>query len=68
MSQLIWYAGNLGDNLGLPRMSFRVDLMIVDKDDVIETFIENEVLVNVDAIDATNMVGDEGNTFFVDAK
>jgi hypothetical protein len=42
--------------------------MIVDKDDVIETFIENEVLVNVDAIDATNMVGDEGNTFFVDAK
>ncbi len=37
--------------------------MIVDEDDVIEAFIDNEVLVNLDATGATNMVGEEGNTF-----
>ncbi len=42
--------------------------MIVDKDDVIEAFVHDEVLVNVEATDATDMVGEAGNTFFVDAK
>ncbi len=56
------------DNLGLLRTSLRADLKIVDKDDVIEALIDDKVLVNVDATDAANLVGEEGNTFFVDAK
>ena len=40
----------------------------MDDDDVIEALIDDEVLVNIDATDAANMVGEEGNTFFVDAK
>ncbi len=56
------------DNLGLPRTSFWADLMIVDKDDVVEAFIDDKVLINIDTTDATNIVGEEDNTFFVDAK
>jgi hypothetical protein len=56
------------DDLGLPRRSFWTDLTIADNNDVIEAFIDNTVLVNVNATDATNMVGEEGNTFFLDAK
>ncbi len=56
------------DNLGLPRMSFWADLTIVDEDHIPEVFINNEVLVNVDATDATNTVGEEGNIFVVGAK
>jgi hypothetical protein len=67
LSQLIWFAGNLVDDLGLPRTSFRAALTIVNKDDVIEAFINDKVLVNVDATGKTNMVGEEGNTFLVDA-
>ncbi len=63
LSQLIWYSGNLVDNLGLPRTSFWADLMIANKNDIVEAFVDNKVLVNVDATDATNMVGGEGNTF-----
>jgi hypothetical protein len=58
----------LVDNLGLPRTSFWADLMIVDKDDVVEAFIDDKVLINIDTTDATNIVGEEDNTFFVDAK
>jgi hypothetical protein len=65
---MIWYAGNLVDDLRLPRRSFWVDLMIVDDDDAIEAFVNDKVLVNVDVTDATDMVREEGNTFFVDAK
>jgi hypothetical protein len=64
---MIQYAGNLVVNLGLPRTSFRADLTIVDEDNIVEAFIDNEVLANVDQTDATDMVGEEGNTFFVDA-
>ncbi len=53
------------DDLGLPRMSFWEVLTIVNQDDIVEAFINNKVLVNVDTIDATNMVGEEGNTFFL---
>jgi hypothetical protein len=63
LSQLFWYTGNLVDNLGLPRTSFWVDLKIVNNNDIIEAFVNNKVLVNVDATDTTNMVGEEGNTF-----
>jgi hypothetical protein len=56
------------DNLGLPRTSFWVDLTIVDGNDVVEAFVDDKVLVNIDATDATHMVGDEGYTIFVDAK
>ncbi len=38
--------------------------MIVDDDDVVESFINGEVLVNVEATAATDMIGEEGNTFF----
>jgi hypothetical protein len=62
------FAGNLVDNLGLPRTSFWVVLMIVDKDDIIEAFVDDKVLVNIDVTDTTDMVGEESNTFFVDAK
>jgi hypothetical protein len=63
LSQLIQYAGNLVDNLGLPRTSFWVDLMIVDKDDIVEAFIYDKVLINVDATDATNMLGKKVTPF-----
>jgi hypothetical protein len=56
------------DDLGLLRTSFWANLTIVDKDDVVEAFINDKVLVIVDAADATDMVGEEGDTFFVDAK
>ncbi len=56
------------DDLGLPRTCFWADLTIVDNNNVVEAFIDEEVFVNVDATDATDMVGGEGNTFFVDAK
>jgi hypothetical protein len=56
------------DNLGLLRTSFWEDLTIVDDDDVVDAFVDNKVLVNVDAADATDMVGEDSNTFFVDAK
>jgi hypothetical protein len=46
-------------------MSFWEVLTIVNQDDIVEAFINNKVLVNVDTIDATNMVGEEGNTFFL---
>ncbi len=52
------------DDLGLLRISFLVDLIIVDDDDVVEAFVNNEVLVNVDVTNTTDMVGEEGNTFF----
>jgi hypothetical protein len=42
-------------------------LTVVDDNDLIETFVNDKVLVNVDTTDANNMVGEEGNTFFVDA-
>ncbi len=42
--------------------------MIVDKDDIIEAFVDDKVLVNIDVTDTTDMVGEESNTFFVDAK
>ncbi len=42
--------------------------MIVNNDDIIEAFVDKKVLVNIDTADATDMVGEEGNTFFVDAK
>ncbi len=58
----------LGGQLGFPRTSFRVDLTIVNNDDIVDAFVDDEVLITVDATDATNMVGEEGNTFFVDAK
>jgi hypothetical protein len=57
----------LGEQLGLPRTSW-ADLTIVDKNDVVAAFIDNKVLVNLDATDATDMVGEKGNTFLVDAK
>ncbi len=44
-------------------MSFWADLTIVDSNDVIDAFVDNKVLINVDATDAINMVGEEGNTF-----
>ncbi len=56
------------DNLELPKTSFWVDLTITNDDDVIDAFVNDEMLVNVDMTDATNMVGEEGNTFFVDTK
>jgi hypothetical protein len=40
----------------------------VDDNDVIDAFVGNKVLVSIDVADATNMVGEEGYTFFVDAK
>ena len=55
----------LGGQLRAPK---KEDLMIVDNDVVVEAFVNDKVLINVDATDATNMVGEEGNTFFVDAK
>jgi hypothetical protein len=63
LSQLLWYAGNLVDDLGLPRTSFWADLTTVNDDDVVEAFVDDKVLVNIDATDATDMVGEDGNTF-----
>ncbi len=54
----------LGGQLGAPKNKFLGRLDIVDKDDVVEAFINDKVLINVDATDATNMVGEEGKPFF----
>ncbi len=51
------------DDLGLPRTSFWADLTTVNDDDVVEAFVDDKVLVNIDATDATDMVGEDGNTF-----
>ncbi len=56
------------EDLEFPRTCFRVDLTIDNDDDFVDAFVDNKVLVYVDAADATNMVGDKGNNFFVDAK
>jgi hypothetical protein len=58
----------LGGQLGAPENAFWADLTIVDKDDVIEAFIDDKVLFNIDSTDANDMVGEEGNTIFVDTK
>ncbi len=42
--------------------------MIVDNYDVIDTFVNDKVLVSIDATDATNILGEGGKTLFVDAK
>jgi hypothetical protein len=42
--------------MGLQRTSFWADLMIVNNNDIVEAFLDNKVLVNVDPTDATNMV------------
>jgi hypothetical protein len=42
--------------------------MNVDNNDIIDDFVSNKMLVNIDATDATNVVGEEGDTLFVDAK
>jgi hypothetical protein len=43
-------------------------LTIVDNDDVVEAFVNDKVLINIDSTEATDMDGEEGNTVFVDAK
>jgi hypothetical protein len=63
LSQLIWYAGNLVDNLVLLRLSFWADLMIVDKDDIVEAFIDNKVLVNVNTTDTPIWLGKKVTPF-----
>jgi hypothetical protein len=42
--------------------------MVVDDNNVVDAVVDDKVLMNVDAADTTDMVGDKGNTFFVDAK
>ena len=53
--------------MGLLRTSFWEDLTIVDDDDVVDAFVDNKVLVNVDAMEITEFVGGAGN-FVEDAK
>jgi hypothetical protein len=42
--------------------------MIVDDNDIIEASVTDGVLINIDVTDATDMVGEEGKTFFKDIK
>jgi hypothetical protein len=58
------------DNFGLPRKGCWDDFTINDdNDNIVNTFIDDElVIINVDAAEPTNMVGDNGTPFFVDAK
>ena len=58
------------DNFGLPRKSCLADFTINNNDDdIVNAFIDNKlVIVNVDTAEPTDMVGDDGTPFFVDAK
>jgi hypothetical protein len=62
--------GNLVDNIGLPRNSCRADFTINNDDNNdVNTFVDVElVLVSVDAVELTNIVGDDGTPFFADTK
>ena len=56
------------EDLGLPRKSFLANLKIDNHNNVIDTFVDDKVLINVDIAEATNIVGDKGVDFFLDAK
>jgi hypothetical protein len=60
------------DNIGLPRSSCWADFTIDEDDgnnDVINAFVDDKlVVVSIDATEPTNIVGDDGTPFFVDAK
>jgi hypothetical protein len=56
------------EDLGLPRTSFLANLTIDNDDDFVNESIGDKLLVNVDAADATNIVGDKGFNFFLDTK
>ncbi len=61
-------AGNLVEDLRLPRTIFWADLTIDDDDDAVDAFVNNKVLVNADVADAIDMFGNKGNNFFAYAK
>jgi hypothetical protein len=54
------------DNFRLPRNSCWADFTIDNnEDDVVNAFVDDElVVVNVDAAEQTDMVGDDGKPFF----
>ncbi len=58
------------DNIGLPRSSCWADFMINNDDDnIVNAFVDDElVVISVDKAEPTNIVGDNGTPFFVDAK
>jgi hypothetical protein len=60
----------LGDNIGLPKSSCHADFTFKDNDDdVIDAFVDDElVVVSVDMAEPTDIMGDDGTPFFVDAK
>ncbi len=77
LSQLIRYAGNLVDLRGLPLKICRADFTINDNNDddendggVGDPFDDNKelVIVNVEAAEATEAVGDKGGPFLKEAK
>jgi hypothetical protein len=59
------------DNIRLPRSSCRADFTIDNNnnDTVVHAFVDDKlVIVSVDTAEPTNIVGDNGTPFFVDAK
>jgi hypothetical protein len=70
LSQLIWYAGNLADNIRLPSNSCWADFMINDDDNKdINAFVDDKlVVISVDALELTNIMGDNDTPFFADTK
>ncbi len=58
------------DNIRLPRSCCCAAFTINDNDDdIVNAFVDDElVVISVDAAEPTNIVGDDGTPFFVDAK
>jgi hypothetical protein len=60
----------LADNIKLPRNSCQVDFTINDDDNInVNAFVDDElVILSVDAVELTNIVGDDGTPFIADTK
>jgi hypothetical protein len=64
LSQLMRYAGNLEANFGVPRSSCHANFITNNDDDnVVDAF--KLILVNVDAMEPTDVAGDNGIPFLV---
>jgi hypothetical protein len=74
LTQLIWYAGTLVDLWGLLKSSCLANFTINNKDndnnDVIDHLLNGEelVVVNVNAAEPTDIKGDRGTSFLMEAE
>jgi hypothetical protein len=74
LTQLIRYAGNLEDIRGLSKSSCLANFMSNDKEDndedIIDPLLDGEelVVVNVNAAEPTDIKGNKGTPFFMDAE